>query len=444
MNRRGSIVLAAIFILLLSCVSFAVLTQAIDHERIVRAREKRRLSAESSRNGLVAEVALTLRWLETHRRVPSGLPGQPLKVFPNRPLTLPAGLILEHRPVNREIDRSPTLCRMEYDDTISARTTPRAIPYLALLRAEIWQGEIPLPQLGVWLSGEGPEGPAEPSPLAGLEVRQGLPPLLAPLQVRGEAGDLLLAALSLKSRQSDYREIRTRLGLSAGTAPPPAGIYPILREGEISALYVQGDVERMLLLAIDEKQQVTIALAGIEETFRYTPGKADCQSLSAPGEPRLFAQQILVNGAIHSLAGGGDAAMLPECQLLIASAGRITVTGHLTAATSQRPGLSPPLTLLAGRKDLVTGNSCEGGVTLLGKVELQLEAHLVVDGDLVNAGKKVYLKGTLAASRVRGGTGVVIDCRLPAAGTTLPITAGPLTLLRKIGLLGIWEETHEP
>jgi len=352
-------------------------------------------------------------------------------------------LLLSHRPWQRYREATAGPWRFLVDDTIRATDARGRSPWKALLRADILQGDIPLPQFGVWVGGEPTIDPSSDPVAWGLDLRSGLPTVHSPLPLQGEAGDLLLAALSLSARQADYRQLRERLGLPPGSAAPADGVYPITTDREVPAIYVQGNIDRLTLLARAGRQQVMISQGSGVHVFCYTPGADDWQVAPRDPEPLRFAERILINGAVHQLTGEPGPALLPGSRLLIASAGSIVITGDLEVAEAEAEA-APPLTILAGRRDLVTGERRDGGLVLAGKSGMRVQAHLVTEGVFRNAGGAALLRGTLAAAEFAAGSRVTIDCRLPASNTPFPISAGPVTLIRAIRLLGIWEEAHEP
>ncbi|HNX97026.1 MAG TPA: hypothetical protein PKK12_05045 [Candidatus Aminicenantes bacterium] len=443
MKQRGSIAMATILLLLLSCASLGVLTQVLDHERIVRAREMSLRRAETVHNGLIPEVHLTIRDLAARRRsdvLPLPTPESLLRC---EPLSAPFALQLCHQLRLRYRGPATDPQRVLIDDTVRATDSRGRSPWKALLRADILQGDIPLPQFGVWIGGEpAADPPIDPATL-GLDLRSGLPVVQSTSPLRGEAGDLLLAALSLSARRADYRQLRERLGLPPGDSAPPAGVYPITAGPQVLAVYVQGDVDRLTLQAQDGRQQVLMTQGNGEHAFRYTPGAADWQVVPRSPELLRFAERILVNGAIRQLTGEPGPALLAASRLLIASSDTITITGDLEIAEDETE-IAAPLTVLAGRRDLVTGERRDGGLVLAGKGGMRVRAHLVTEGAFRNAGGAVMLRGTLAAGKYEAGSRVTLDCRLPAPDTPFPVSSGPVTLIRAIRLLGIWEETHEP
>lgn len=443
MKQRGSIAMATILLLLLSCASLGVLTQVLDHERIVRAREASLRRAEAVRNGLIPEIHLTIRALAARRRCDVLPLPAPESMLACEPLSAPFAMQLSHQVRLRYRGPATEPQRVLIDDTVRASDSRGRFPWKGLLRADILQGDIPLPQFGVWIGGEPSATPPIDPATQGLDLRSGLPVVRSTSPLRGEAGDLLLAALSLSARRADYRQLRERLGLPPGDSAPPAGVYPITAGPQVVAVYVQGDIDRLTLRALGGRQQVLMRQGDGEHAFCYTPGAADWQVVPRSPELLRFAERILVNGAIRQLTGEPGPALLAGSRLLIASSDTITIIGDLEIAEDETE-IAPPLTVFAGRRDLVTGELRDGGLVLAGRGGMRVRAHLVTEGTFRNAGGAATLRGTLAAGKYETGSRVTLDCRLPAPDTPFPVSSGPVTLIRAIRLLGIWEETHEP
>ena len=160
---------------------------------------------------------------------------------------------------------------------------------------------------------------------------------------------LLKKALNIKifsPGKLSRAELRSALGLEMVNEPVPEGVYLINNDAGLGGIYVQGDLDEMIL-AIDSGFQVISFRRGTDTwLLKFDPRQ--CQtSFSTPSETRLFDRVplgiIMVNGCIRSLGGGiinssgsaeivtdeALACVLQGVSLSIVSADQITLSSHL-------------------------------------------------------------------------------------------------------------------
>lgn len=141
-------------------------------------------------------------------------------------------------------------------------------------------------------------------------------------------------------------ELRSALGLEMVNEPVPEGIYLISGDMGLGGIYVQGDVDE-LILAVDGGFQVISFRRGEEAwILKFNPSQGKTFFIT-PTETREFDRVplgiVMVNGCIRSLGGGiVDAAgqielmtnlaipcVLQGVTLSIVSADQVTLTSHL-------------------------------------------------------------------------------------------------------------------
>jgi hypothetical protein len=145
-------------------------------------------------------------------------------------------------------------------------------------------------------------------------------------------------------------EIRSALGLEMVNEPVPDGVYLIENDTGLGGLFIQGDVDEMVL-AVEGDAQV-ISLRRGEETWalRFSPARG-VTSFATPSGTRVIDRtplgMILVNGRINSLGGG-----------VIGAGGQAELTSDETIP-SVLDGVS---------------------LTIVGADEIALSSHLVLEG----------------------------------------------------------------
>jgi hypothetical protein len=281
-------------------------------------------------------------------------------------------------------------------------------------------GEIARPGLAVSPGGVIPD---DPGPLVAKALKIGV----------FRPGDLSPAAL------------RQALGLEPSAEPVPDGVYLIENDLGLGGVYVEGDLDEMVLAVRGDAQVVVFRAAGSEWRLEFSPSRCRTE-FQGPEATRSFdlvpLAIVLVNGAIASLGGGtvgpdgrvelsldGDTpAVLDGVGLAIVSADKVTISSHLVLdgvrwqdGIPYAKGSEAQLVIQAAGQDLVSGAAVEGGIAVAadGPAELKLQASLTsasggfrIEGD----GRSVELLGALHADSFDGNGNTLSVYRDDRAG----------------------------
>jgi hypothetical protein len=160
---------------------------------------------------------------------------------------------------------------------------------------------------------------------------------------------LLKKALNIKifsPEKLSRSELRAALGLEMVNEPVPEGVYLINNDTGLGGIYVQGDLDEMILAIASGFQVISFRRGTDTWLLKFDPTQFKT-SFSTPSETRLFDRVplgiIMVNGCIRSLGGGiinpsGSAeivrdealpCILQGVSLSIVSADQITLSSHL-------------------------------------------------------------------------------------------------------------------
>ena len=263
--------------------------------------------------------------------------------------------------------------------------------------------------------------------------RNSLPPRPAHSEgdlIPGDALPQLQKALNIKLFSPfdlSNRVLRGALGLEESDEPVPEAVYLIEDDLGLGGIYVQGDLEEMVL-AIEEQYQVVSFLS--EQgcwVLKFSPRKSKTVFIT-PEETRHFDLSprgiIIVNGKILSFGGGivdpfGRAVLVTEEEipsilqgviLTIISSDRITLSSHLIHQGVKWLGEIPYVKYSKSQLNLfVTGQDFleEGGKD--GKIiisedspqDLKIQASLTACGkgfSIEGRSQTVHILGSLQAS----------------------------------------------
>lgn len=339
-------------------------------------------------------------------------------------------------------------------------------------------GRVPLSAFPLLLAGE--DGPDQAAALAAEnkvvlaspEAGGGLLPCgsttnaLIPSDVSPQLAETLRIRILTPDGLTVY-QLRQALGLPLVNEPVPDGVYLVVNDAGLGGVFVQGDVEEMLLAADAGRQYLQFRLE--EGTWRmwFNPSEYRTE-FAGPGETRGYDRSplpiVMVNGRISSLGGGiadglgnltlaagTDAPSIAAgVSLTIVSSGETVITSHLIQeGVRWSEGLpyvkdsTAQLFLYAAGSDFLSGEERTGRIRIGGAApaDLYLQATLTarngvqIEGD----GRTVTVSGGLQAPTLEMGESRLIvrpDSRLLSALQSLnPSPRSTLPLLVVIG----WE-----
>ncbi|NQT81205.1 MAG: hypothetical protein HQ555_12540 [Candidatus Aminicenantes bacterium] len=268
--------------------------------------------------------------------------------------------------------------------------------------------------------------------------------------------------------------LRVALGLEKSNEPVPNGVYLIKDNLGLGGIFVQGDLDEMIL-AIDGDFQVVSFLAeqGIW-ILKYNPYKIKTTFLT-PEETFDYdlipMGIILVNGEIRSLGGGemdpsGKPILVTEKEipsilrginLTIISSDKVTLTSHLIHQGVKWMDRVPyikdsnsQLNIFATGKEFFGNKEKEGKIIIDNNspAEIKIQASLTASGkgfSIEGEKKTVHILGSLHASDYssnKNSLNFTFEKRLPAVDSSVqnaPQTAKPVLCLSFLKILE-WKE----
>ena len=256
------------------------------------------------------------------------------------------------------------------------------------------------------------------------------------------------------------RTLRQALGLEVEDSPVPQGIYLIQDDIGLGGVFVQGNVDELLLCIEDNAQVISFTQEEQEWLLKFTP--EECRTVfETPQETyqfeRLPRSTIIVNGSIRSLGGGVVSAsgrpekttqeipcLLDGIHLTVVSPDEISITSHLLHQKLTWKEKIPYLKYARSQLNLlVSGTGITDSDLHSGKIiipeesppDLKIQASLTASGEglsTLGTGKTVYLTGSLHVSKFRSNGNyfkLIPDARFLHQDDLLsdaPLTAKPV------------------
>jgi hypothetical protein len=245
-----------------------------------------------------------------------------------------------------------------------------------------------------------------------------------------DANSQLMKALKIKmfspQNLSDAK-LRVILGLEETDEPVPEGVYLIKDDLGLGGVFVQGDVDEMILAIEGDFQVVSFVTESGCWVLKFSPSKGET-IFTTPLKTHYYnlipLGIIFIDGEIHSLGGGivhvtGEINMVKEevipsilggVNLTIVSSKEVTISSHLIhQGLKWQEGVpylkdsQSQLIIYAAGEDPLGGSKTEGGIVIdeNSPDELKIQASLTASGKgLTVEGKEknVHLMGSLQTS----------------------------------------------
>lgn len=267
--------------------------------------------------------------------------------------------------------------------------------------------------------------------------------------------------------------LREALGLEPATDPVPEGVYLIRNDLGLGGVFVQGDLEEMVLATSGDAQVIALRAGGAEWVLEFSPARSRTDFRTPEGN---FAYDlvplpiVIVNGKIGSLGGGYVAddgriemaldgetpSVLSGVDLTIVSSDKVTISSHLILQGVRWQDGVPyvkdseaQLVIYSAGRDIVSGEAVGGGIAVGegAPPDLKLQASLTAGSGgftIEGTGKDVQILGALHADGYagNGNTLAIVRDERTAAGR-FPENA-PLTATNQLAFFSlkvlVWKE----
>jgi hypothetical protein len=267
--------------------------------------------------------------------------------------------------------------------------------------------------------------------------------------------------------------LREALGLEPSAEPVPEGVYLIQNDLGLGGVFVQGDLEEMILATSGDAQVIAFRADEAEWVLEFSPARSRTDYRTPEGSftyDLVPLPIVLVNGKIGSLGGGcvaGDGrvemafdgetpSVLSGVDLTIVSSDKVTISSHLILQGVRWQDGVPyakdsqaQLVIYSAGRDVVSGETLDGGI-VVGEgapADLKLQASLTAAAGgfaIEGTGKDVQILGALHANDFSGNGNTLAIARdeRTAAGEfpeNAPLTAAPHLAFFSLKVL-VWKE----
>jgi hypothetical protein len=218
------------------------------------------------------------------------------------------------------------------------------------------------------------------------------------MEVEFNSSEFLLNCLDIKGTAITWAAMREKFGFEVSDDPIPEGIHLLVEEGMVKVIFIQGDVDRLVFSAAENVQKILVVKNGIPHEYHYKPGENYFISRdNQRQEEWLFMERIAVNGNIWSVEQEGDAAFTETSNITLFASGTVVIRSDLETENFDLEKMkSTSLTLVvSGSEKLFNREDLKPGVTVEKEDETSIQASIVTDGKVVNKSSKLKVKGSI-------------------------------------------------
>ena len=413
MAERGQIVLALLFLLLLSVSGLALLTHTGLHLKIVAARKDKRLAAAALERTLVLNLH---RYREKLAAADMNAYEEPESGFFNRgtfPDLLESGFASRHQFSCIPLSAGEGFHVVRILDLVQVSRSGSRLWFSGRAGVDLFQGSFGASEPGLLVARRGTETPAAFLAGRGVEYAGSTVPLVGDFTVVHETGLLLGEALGLPGQVPDWRLIREKFNMEPSGAPITPGVY-LVRDGEeVASVFVQGDLQKLEFAAGAGRQYIVFYQDGRRCELSYLPGLgslawSDGDALAVGGA--RFREKIIVHGSVWEVRQAGTAAFLSAARIELLACGRLVVRSGLEGESlALGKEKFPGVLLMTCGSDFFSGETLNADVVIAASGAQTVQAQVLAAGALVNEGGAVEITGSLVAGDIENSGRVRVD-----------------------------------
>lgn len=403
MKNRGNIVIAVLFVLLLSFSGLALLTHSLLHSKIIGARR----SKWQVSGGLEGALLLHLH------RYWQQLAGSDMNQFPDPendffnavkfPDTDEGGFKVKNHFSRQPLTLGNNFFKVRIFNRLAASRDNSRLTYCGQASVDLLKGDIPLSEFALLVNKEIAATPAAYLAGKGVEWSGPLIPLLGKPLIENDCRNLLVETLRLGGQFPDWRQIREKFDLELSEAPIPTGIYLALAAGFIEAVFVEGNLQMLEFSAASGRQSIVFRQDNLSFALSYQPGQGSVlwsgkEMVSGYG----FAEKIIVHGNIWAIAQSGNAAFATDSRIQVLASGKMVISSGLESENldSQKTKFANLLLMTSG-KDFFSGDEINADIIMATGADSTVEAHLLAAGKLIHGDGLIKLTGSLIAEDIQ-------------------------------------------
>jgi hypothetical protein len=402
-NRRGNIVIAVLFVLLLSISGLALLTHSLLHSKIIGARRSKWQVAAGLEQALVLQLHRYRQQLDASDMNKFSAPENDFFNTVNFPDTGEDGFQVKNHFSRQPLTSGNGFLKFRIFNRLAASRDKSRLKYYGQASVDLLKGDIPLTEITMLVNKD--IAGTQTAYLAGkgVEWRGQLMSLPGKPLVEGDCRSLLAGTLKLRGQFPDWRQIREKFNLEPGDEPIPPGIYLALAVGMVEAVFVEGDLQKLEFTTANDRQSIVFQQDNRSFALSYQPGR---ESVLWNGQEAVsgygFAEKIIVHGNIWAIEQSGNAAFEADSRIQVLASGKMVVRSGLECENlGVQKTKFANLLLMTSNKDFFSGDETNADIIMATGADSTVEAHLLAAGNLIHGDGLLKLSGSLIAGDIQ-------------------------------------------
>jgi hypothetical protein len=403
MNQRGNIVIAVLFVLLLSFSGLALLTHSLLHSKIIGARRSKWQASLGLEQALLLQLHRYRQRLDSSDMNQFSAPENDFFNTVNFPDSSEGGFQVKNHFSRQPLTADSGFFKVRIFNHLTASSEKSRLEYRGQASVDLLKGDIPINELPLLVNKEIAATQAAYLAGKGVEWSGSLIPLAGKPVVAGDCRPLLAETLQLESQSPDWRQIREKFNLESADAPIPPGIYLASAAGLVKAVFVEGSLQLLEFATASGRQSIVFRQDNHLFMLSYQPGR---DSVLWSGEEKVsgcgFAEKIVVHGNIWSITQSGSAAFAADARIQVLASGQITVSSGLVSENLDLQKTKfANLLLMTSSKDFFSSDEINADIILATGADNIVEAHLLAAGKLIHGDGLLKLSGSLIAGDIQ-------------------------------------------
>jgi hypothetical protein len=402
MTNRGNIVIAVLFVLLLSLSGLALLTHSLLHSKIIGARRSKWQVSGGLEQMLLLQLHRYWQRLAGSDMNQFSAPENDFFNTVNFPDTDEGGFQVKNHFSQQPLTPGNGFLKVRIFNRLAASRDKSRLTYCGQVSVDLLKGDIPLSEFALLVNKE--IATTQASYLAGKGVEWSGPliPLPGKPVVEGDCRHLLAETLQLEGQFPDWRQIREKFNLEPSDAPIPPGVYLALAAGLVEVVFVEGNLQMLEFKAASDRQSIVFWQDNRSFELSYQPGQ---ESLLWSGKEAVsgygFAEKIIVHGNIWAIEQSGSAAFVADSRIQVLASGKMVVSSGLEGENLdlQKTKFANLLLMTSG-KDFFSGDEINADIIMATGDDSTVEAHLLAAGKLIHGDGLLKLSGSLIAGDI--------------------------------------------
>lgn len=211
--------------------------------------------------------------------------------------------------------------------------------------------------------------------------------------------DFLINKMKILTNNINWELIREKLGLEKIEEPIEPGVYFSYNNNYLDFIFIQGNLDRLILSADDEYQYITLIRGSETFEIKYKPNQSYL-NISDEFMETIFKEVIIVNGDLLSLEQINDYGLNENSNLTISVSGRLIIRSSIISkGIKLKKRNFNNLNLIVSNRFFDYDIKDSSGIFISDNVK-QMDLSMITNKKIENNSKNLLVNGSLFADEL--------------------------------------------